>query len=233
MSNIQKVSKEEFVVSFPDTTLPYEKHVANIKNDICNNRKRTLKCIWEAGAFVNLLKQSKAYGEKQKTVEDFIKDMEDMKVSKSEVYKWAKFSEMYTPAQVNELIDVPKIGWGVVTNLLRVKDDTSRKAIEEQVQQGELPVSKVPEVVSALNQQQKEQEKGPSCHRGFSKINTALQSVLKHTSQCAKDIQDLSLILNEEGKYERAVDIMQQFQQLETQVSAALEDLTNELNKTI
>ena len=233
MDEIQKIPHGEFIVTAVDVTLPYEEHLIKIKTSICNNHKRTLKCIWEAGAFVNLLKESEVYGDKQKTIENFIEDMADMKVSKSEVYKWAKFSEMYSPAQVNELLAVPKIGWGVVTNLLRVKDDDTRRALEEQVQSGELAVSKVPEVVSALNNKQKEERCGPTCTKGFSKLNKALQNALGVREQCLKDIQDLSAILNDEKKYEKAVDLMETFLALSQDLSIALTEIRTVLDKTI
>ena len=42
-----------------DTTQSFDQHVARFKSEILNNRKRSLRIVWEIGTFVNLLKAEK------------------------------------------------------------------------------------------------------------------------------------------------------------------------------
>ena len=227
-----------------DTTLSFEDHVSKFRNSIEKNRKRSIKTIWEIGAFVSLLKQEKVYGDK--TVESFIDAMDDTAVSKAEVYKWANFAERYTLDQVNSLLKRKNMGWGVIANLIRVKDVGTRTLLEEKVDNGELPPSKVQEVVSSLNQRlassdegddKKGKDKKPvsvnTCRSNFKKVNIFLEKVLTNKDSCIKDIQDLSAILDDEKMYEKAVDVMEDFKVLAGRVKDTLEELTEALDKTI
>lgn len=231
-----------------DTSISFEEHVARFRSNIGSNRKRTIKTIWEIGAFICVLKDNKTYG--GKTVESFIEAMDDEAVSKSEAYKWAQFAERYTVEQVNELLSYNNIGWGVVSNLIRVKNMEARKALEEKVHSGELSPGKIQDVVSSLNKQLEEAtggsdsdsknkgSKGPGlttnmCVANFKKVNNFLEKLLQSMDSCAKDIDDLSALLDDEARYEKAVDVMEEFQRLLPGAIEKLKELEERLSKTI
>ena len=223
-----------------DTTKSFEEHVARFKKIIENNRKKSIQTIWEIGAFVNILKGEKAYG--KKTVESFVEAMDDITVSKSEVYKYAQFAERYTKDDVNRILDKKNMGWQVVSNLIRVKDDEARKLLEDKVDSGELPPSKIQNVVSKLNNKIKSAASSSKsstgdnvnrCTASFRKVNNLLEKILTMQESCAKDISDLSLILDDEPKYEKACDVMDEFRELAPKAQKTMEALLEELNKTI
>ena len=235
-------------VEHVDTSLSFEEHVKRFRSSIGSNRKRTIKTIWEIGAFICVLKDNKTYG--GKTVESFVEAMDDEAVSKSEAYKWAQFAERYTVEQVNELLSYNNIGWGVVSNLIRVKNTEARKALEEKVHSGELPPGKIQDVVSSLNKQLEEaagegseKDKGKPdkkpglttnmCVANFKKVNNFLERLLQTTDSCAKDIDDLSALLDDEVRHEKAVDVMREFLGLLPDVREKLNQLEKQLSKSI
>ena len=227
-----------------DVSLSFEKQVSRFKSDIVANRKRGIKTIWEMGAFVCILKEKNSYGDK--TVESFVEAMDDATVSSKEVYKWAQFAERYDLDQVNKLLSLNHIGWGVVSNLIRVKDEEARRMLEEKIDAGELAPGKVQEVVSNLNADlNSSNTETPTsntkptasqvnpCTAGFNKINILLESLLTNTDTCAKDIQDLSAILSDEKRHEKAIDGMQLFLSKLPDVRKSLDDIEKRLGETI
>lgn len=243
---ITTVTVEDNGVAYVDTGLSFEEHLKRFRALSERNRRNSLKVLWEIGAFVNILKEKKAYGEK--TVEAFVEELNDVSVSIKEVYKYAQFADRYTPEQVNTLLRKSNIGWGAVCNLIRVKDPVCRLTLEDKLDSGELPAGKLQGVVSSFNKQLQEGAKDPSnktgagesvpppintCTVSFKKMNNFLENLLTTTDSCAKDIQDLNLICADEARYERAVDYMEKFKGLLPQVRKALQSIEDMLNKTI
>ena len=231
-----------------DTSLSFEDHVARFRSTIENNRKRTIKTVWEIGAFVCILKDNKTYG--GKTVEAFAEAMGDESVSTKEIYKWAQFAERYNLDQVNRLLALNNIGWGVVCNLIRVKNIDTRTMLENKIDTGEVAPGKIQDVVSKLNKAtveapgEEQSGKGAknstadaipvnNCLSAFKKMNNLLENILTAKDSCAKDITDLSAILDDEAKYEKAVDKMDEYKTLLPMVIEALQDIEGRLNITI
>ena len=237
-----------------DATRSFEEHVDYFRNAISSNRKRTLKTIWEIGSFISLLKDEKTYG--GKTVESFVNRMDDISISTKEAYKWAQFAERYSAERVNALLSKNNIGWGVVSNLIRIKDDEIRLSLEERLHTGEIPASKIQDVVSGVNKMlavdaaaptegantpplngqdpnNTQEPKRNPCHASFKKLNNFLDNVLTMQEPCAKDINDLSAILDDEKLYERAVDAMELFRAKLPQAIKVLTELDSALDKTI
>lgn len=229
-----------------DVSLPYEDHVTKFRSQIGLNRKKTLRTIWEMGAFVNVLKGTKVYG--GKTVEAFVESMGDEAVSMKEIYKWAQFSERYQPEQVNRLLGLSNIGWGVVSNLIRVKSEQARTMIEDKIDSGEITPGKLQDVVSELNKvsvtepgsggvlrplkgSSGEEKINPAAP--FRKINNLLETVLTCRIPCDKGIQDLALIADSGDKYDKAAEVMERFQALASEIIKDLKELSDTLDKTI
>ena len=234
-----------------DVSISFEEHIKRFKKAIQIGRKNSLRNIWEMGSFVNLLKNKKAYGEK--TVESFIDAMDDVTVSPSEVYKWAQFAERYTVEQLEVLLDkgASVMGWGVVANLIRLKDVKARTLLEEQIYNGVILPSKVQDTVSSINKslgasknaeevanKLKEKAKGSApmvnlCVASFKKMNKLAETMLTNEENCAKDITDLSAILDDEVRHEKAVDTMQLFRdKYIPELRVLLDNLEDALNKT-
>jgi len=246
------VLEEKGQARYIDISLSFQEQVNRFRNDIGVNRKRSIKTIWEIGTFINILKEEKAYGDK--TVESFIAAMDDIAVSKSEVYKWAQFAERYNVGQVNTLLTRNNMGWGVISNLMRVKDENARNLLEEKIHNGEVAPSRVQDIVSTINKQLaaapggteeedgKDKGKGTgssglpsmnSCTGSFKKMNSSLDRILTTRDSCAKDIADLSLIVNDEVRYEKAVDVMQRYLSLLPEIRKALDEIEKRLVETI
>jgi beta-phosphoglucomutase-like phosphatase (HAD superfamily) len=238
-------SKE--VAQHIDTSISFEEHVKRFKYEIEASRKKNIKIIYEVGQFVNILKEQKAYGDK--TVEAFVESMGDDAVNIKEVYKWGQFAAIYTVERVNELLE-KSLSWGSISRLLRVKDDGARQMLEDKVSSGELPAGQLQDVVTALNQKLEGEEgdggsdntKGKEgkdplptnlCVAAFKKMNKLLENILTNTEPCAKDINDLSAIADNEDRYEKAVDKMDEFRALLPKVREALDKLEETLGKTI
>jgi len=234
-------------VEHVDTSLSFENHVARFQGIIANNRKRSLKTIWEMGAFINVLKKDSVYG--GKTVETFIESMKEDAVSRSEIYKYAQFAERYSVAQVNKLLLSSGASWQVAVNLMRIKDVEARTLLEERIDKGEIAPSRLQGFVSELNaklnnsaEEESEQDKTGkanrkpqvnNCRASFKKVVNYLENVLQIEDSCAKDITDLSAILDNESLYERAVDSMEEFKGLLPRVRETLDNIEKMLDKTI
>jgi hypothetical protein len=148
---------------------------------------------------------------------------------------------------VNDLLSKNNIGWAVISNLLRVKDVTARKKLEDKIDEGALPPSKIQDVVSAINKEiagdkgtdkktPSNKNDGPSinpCTTAFKKMNNLLKNVLTNKDSCAKDIQDLDAILDDDDRYERAVAVMEEFRGMLPSLIESLEELKERLDKTI
>lgn len=237
-----------------DTSIGFDEHVARFKSKVGRNRKNTIKTIWEMGQFVSLLKKNKAYGDK--TVDSFVEAMNDSAVSASEVYKWAQFAERYSEEDVNRLLGYSNIGWGVVSNLIRIKDVEARRAVEEGVHTGTILPAKVQKAVSDINQTMRELEKKnagkedkPSdkktgsgsdlppgtnkCVANFRKANNLLDKLLTLKEKCAKDIVDLSALLGNTSRYNVAVQSMNEFRANVPKMREMLNELDEQLGKTI
>ena len=237
----------ESVAAPVDVKMSFESHVSRFRKEILANRKRSLRIVWEIGTFVNLLKGEKVYGDH--SVTGFVEAMGDDAVSTKEVYKWAQFAESHDLTAVNKLLGMSNVSWGVVSNLIRIKDEDSRWALAEKVDSGEIKPSKLQDVVSEYNKAQAalkggDEDKGGSptkapiepinkCKASFKKLNNLLDSVLTCQHCCAKDITDLSAILDKEDIYESAVDEMEAFIGRLSEVRAILTNLEEQLNKTI
>jgi len=235
------------IVEHIDTTIPFEDHINRFKKQINSSRKRNIKILWEMGSFVKLLKDEKVYGEK--TVETFVEEMGDAVVSKSEAYKWAQFAERYTADDVNRILNMNNMSWAVVSNLIRVKSQDIRLMLEESIDKGEIKPSQVQEVVSNIRKEEEadgEENKTPdlkkaventnvnNCRASFKKVNIYINKILTLKENCAKDINDLGAILDDEEKYEKAVDVMDEFRNgLLPQLKKVLEELEHALNQTI
>ena len=146
-------------------------------------------------------------------------------------------------------------------NLIRVKDPRARALLEDRIDSGELAPGQVQDVVSMLNKQLAEsenrtdsdsentenegvedssgQKSAPpvintnTCVGSFKKMNKFLEQALKTTDSCIKDIDDLSLILNDETRYEKAVAVMREYQELRGRLDEALREVDDLLGRTI
>ena len=179
-------------------------------------------------------------------MDKFVQAMGDDAVNIKEVYKWAQFAEAYDIEAVNRLLGMSNMSWSVVSNLIRVRDPEVRLALETQVDAGEVRPSKLQDVVSEYNKaiaQQRaasttpasssEQPQVNKCVANFRKLNNFLDSILTTAEPCAKDINDLSAILDNEKLYETAVAEMEAYLGRLDSVRQVINGLEDQLNKTI
>ena len=148
---LAKTGKPELVSQKAWTSL--DECCSYLRDKFASISKLGLEFCWEIGFEAVRIQDEAVYGEA--TVEDFVAKLEIPNLDIRQVYKYAQFAKMYTRKELMELLLKEHMGWGVVSRLIRVKDDGKRALLEERIASGEVQTSKLDEEVNKINEELK------------------------------------------------------------------------------
>lgn len=180
---------------------------------------------WELGLDLLDVRKGSVYGEN--TLEQFVADMGDECFPIKMAYACALFAERFSPEDLVEIATSEHVNWGVVNKVMYVKDHDKRMDIVRQLASGELKPSKLEEHIKLLKSKAAAEtvdtppappgEDGEPAAKGkadprrnyiknMSKLSNLAEMVAAIVDPCLKDISDMTLIADDEVRYNSTLD---------------------------